>query len=242
MGAAVSTTERVPSQESYEAAKAAGASDGQIREYCARWGLPVPREAASQTPSFGLPPELLGEIESFQDTLDPAQRAFVDDAAGRLRAGTMDEQLLADFVGCEVSARAMGTTGVARDLKDAAREGGPRKVIDAFSTRWYTGSEEFPHPCTKSLDLTEEKCPAEAAAKAEALVVSLLERRVRLTADEKAGAQRGTTGVVFGPNRAWNSPKIDPVVLGRRCSTSVLGTSSSRRRPLGASRRAPRTR
>ena len=27
--------------------------------------------------------------------------------------------------------------------------------------------------------------------------------------------QRGTTGVVFCPNRAWNPPKVDPVVLGR---------------------------
>ena len=31
--------------------------------------------------------------------------------------------------------------------------------------------------------------------------------------------QRGTTGVVFCPNRAWNSPKIDPVALGRWRST-----------------------
>ena len=32
--------------------------------------------------------------------------------------------------------------------------------------------------------------------------------------------QRGTTGFFFWSNRAWKSPKVDPVVLGRSTGTS----------------------
>ena len=35
--------------------------------------------------------------------------------------------------------------------------------------------------------------------------------------------RRGTTGVLFCPNRAWHSPKVDPVVLGRSARRSGSG-------------------
>ena len=57
-------------------------------------------------------------------------------------------------------------------------------------------------------------------------VHSSMTRQIRLIpGPEPPGAkQRGTTGVVFCPIRAWNSPKIDPVVLGRREDRRVRRT------------------